>query len=100
MNIVPQLADEDSKDVAVKLSAENDLDEMVKETVRELNARNSVTRNVIRWRAHVTLGVLLLANLLNYIDRYTLAGSVSFSLPCSYSHRQTQMHTWFCTVVQ
>lgn len=74
MNIVPQLTDEDTKDVSVKLRAENELvDEMVKETVRELNMRNDA-RNVVRWRAHMTLGVLLLANLLNYIDRYTLAG--------------------------
>ena len=76
MNIVPQLADEDSKDVSVKLRAENELvDEIVQQTVRELNMRNNAkSKNVTRWRAHMTLGVLLLANLLNYIDRYTLAG--------------------------
>ena len=77
MNIV-QLADEDRKDVFVKLRDGDVLvDEMVKETVRELNMRND-EKNLRygRWRAYVTLGVLLLANLLNYIDRYTLAGTV------------------------
>ena len=78
MNIV-QLADDDRKDVFVKLRDGDVLvDEMVKETVRELNMRND-EKNLSygRWRAYVTLGVLLLANLLNYIDRYTLAGTVA-----------------------
>ena len=52
----------------IKLSSQQELD--VQDTIHDLEIRHKLGG----WRSHATLIILLLANLLNYIDRYTIAG--------------------------
>ena len=52
----------------IKLSSEQEL--AVQDTINDLEIRQKLGG----WRSYATLIILLLANLLNYIDRYTIAG--------------------------
>ena len=58
----------------IKLSSQQEL--AVQDTLHDLDIRQKLGG----WRSYITLVILLLANLLNYIDRYTIAGMMILSL--------------------